>query len=131
LPSYLVIFVGTLVSVLAVGVEMRAISRHQIGLAAGCAAIIAGGQLVAMRLVPGSTDWLDYASYIAANFIGIWVSFSLYGVFQKKSFEFPLHICEGKVKCPFKDGACSKDLNSCPAMKSFFQAGQALDSNIN
>ena len=74
-PSYIIIFVATLVSVLCIGVQMRAISRYQIGLAASCAVIIAAGQLVAMKVVPGSTDWLDYASYVAANCLGILVSF--------------------------------------------------------
>lgn len=130
LPSYLVIFIGTLISVLAIGVEMRAISRHQIGLAVGSAAIIAGGQLVAMRLVPGSTNWLDYACYVVANCIGIWVSFALHRKMVQKttSFEVPLHICEGKIQCPFMTGACSKDLSRCPAMKVFFEVGKSFES---
>lgn len=117
-PSYLVIFVVTLISVLSIGVQMRAMSRYQIGLAVSCAAIIAAGQLVAMRLVPGSTNWMDYARYVAATCIGIWVSFIVHSVMVKKAtkFEVPLPLCEGKSQCPFMSGACVKeDLNRCPA----------------
>ena len=130
-PSYLVIFVVTLVSVLSIGVQMRAMSRYQIGLAVSCAAIIAAGQLVAMKLVPGSTNWMDYASYVAATCLGIWVSFSVHSAMVKKSpkFEVPLSICEGKIQCPFMAGACVKeDLKRCPAMKVFHDAGQSLES---
>lgn len=129
LPTYLIIFVGTLVSVLAIGVQVRAISRHQISLAAASAAIIAGGQLVAMRLVPGSTNWLDYATYVAANCLGIGLSFALHRLVIRKTtkFEVPLPFCEGKIQCPFMAGVCSKDLARCPTMKVFLEAGKALE----
>jgi hypothetical protein len=90
---------------------------------------MSSGQLVAMRLVPGSTDWLDYASYIAANCIGISVSFALHRVMVRKTslFEVPLPFCEGKTECPFMDGACSKDIARCPTMKVFLDAGKSLE----
>ena len=129
-PSYIIIFVATLVSVLCIGVQMRAISRYQIGLAASCAVIIAAGQLVAMKVVPGSTDWLDYASYVAANCLGILVSFEVHRRMAGKTnkFEVPLPICEGKIDCPFMKSACLKDLSGCPALIVFHDAGKLLES---
>ena len=132
-PSYVVIFFITLVSVLSIGVQMRAISRYQIGLAVSCAAIIAAGQLVAMKVVPGSTNWLDYDSYAAANCIGIWVSFEVHRKMAKRAtkFEAPLSICEGKIDCPFMNSACLKDLKRCPALKVFHEAGKSLENTPN
>ena len=128
-PSYLVIFFCTLISVLAVGVEVRAIARYQISLAVGSAAFIAGGQLVAMRLVPSSTNLLDNFSYIGANCIGIGIgigiSFALHRGMALKTnkFETPLSLCEGKEICPFTTRACPKDSALCPIMRLLHNAG--------
>lgn len=113
-----VIFVATFLSVLAVGVEMRAIVRKRQGLAALAACIIAGGQIVALKLVPSSGSWADVAAYVLANGLGILASFRAYAAVHSRQDQFhpPFDVCEGRRECFFAEAhACKNDVGNCLA----------------
>lgn len=112
------IFFSTLVSVLAIGMQTRAISKHQAGLAVLCSALIAGCQLVALKLIPNTSGLANGAAYIIAGTLGIHLSFGLHRLVAGGS-ERPLALCEGKESCPFSGEPCKGDETSCPVHRTF------------
>jgi hypothetical protein len=103
----MMIFGATFLSVLAVGVEMRAIARKRITLAAMAACVIAAGQIVALKLVPSSASWVDGASYVLANALGILASFQVYASASAENAQFqrPFDGCQGRTECFVIEGA--------------------------
>jgi cytochrome c biogenesis protein CcdA len=118
----IIIFITTMLSVIAIGMQTIAISKNQIILAAFCSSIVAIGALFALKLVPQTTNYLDYIAYIAANFIGIFVSFKIHHkVTKKDKFKKPFDFCNNiERKCEFReDGFCSESKDGCPVYITF------------
>lgn len=117
-----IIFITTLLSVIAIGMQTRAISKNQMILAAFCASVVAIGYLFALKLVPQTTNYWDYIAYITANFIGIFASFKIHNkVTIKGEFKKPFDFCNNREKkCEFReDGLCSESREGCPVYITF------------
>jgi len=118
----IIIFITTLLSVIAIGMQTRAISKNQMILAAFCASVVAIGYLFALKLVPQTTNYWDYIAYIAANFLGIFISFKIHHkVTIKGEFKKPFDFCNNRErKCEFReDGLCSESREGCPVYVTF------------
>lgn len=120
----IIIFFTTMLSVIGIGMQTRAISKNQMFLAAFCASIVAVGYLFTFKLVPKSESYLDYLAYIAANFVGILISFKIHHrVTVKDEFKKPFDFCNNSAKkCEFReDGKCSESKEGCPVYVTFIK----------
>lgn len=118
----LIIFITTLISIIAIGMQTRAISKNQKFLAAFSASIFAMGYLFALKLVPQSNNYWDYIAYVLANFVGILSSFKIHSkVTIKDEFKKPFDFCNNREKkCEFReDGLCSESRQGCPVYVTF------------
>lgn len=126
----IIIFFTTMLSVIGIGMQTRSISKNQMFLAAFCSALVAVGYLFTFKLVPKSESYLDYASYILANFIGILISFKLHHrVTVKGEFKKPFDFCNNTEKrCEFReDGKCSENREGCPVYITFVKKPKIED----
>ena len=120
----IIIYITTLISIIAIGMQTRAISKNQKLLAALSASIFAMGYLFALKLVPQSTNYWDYFAYVLANFVGILFSFHIHSkVTQKNQFKKPFDFCNNREKkCEFReDGLCSESIKGCPVYITFMK----------
>lgn len=118
----IIIFITTLISVIAIGMQTRAISKNQKFLAAISASIFAMGSVVTLKLVPQSGNYLDYFAYVFANFVGIFYSFKIHNkVTLKDEFKKPFDFCHNREKkCEFReDKKCSESRDGCPVYITF------------
>ena len=118
----IIIFITTLISIIAIGMQTRAISKNQKLLAAFSASVFAMGYLFALKLVPQSTSNWDYFAYVVANFIGILISFKIHSKMTLKGeFKKPFDFCNNRErKCEFReDGLCSESREGCPVYVTF------------
>ena len=112
------LFLATLASVLAIGVEMRALAKGNVWLAVFCAVVIALGQTVVFKTLPNSPGWDGAAAYALANAIGIWLSFIVHKKATQGVFKEPFPFCDGVNVCPL-DGKseCTGEESSCKGWK--------------
>lgn len=125
----LIIFFATLLSIMAVGMQTRAISKNQKLLAAFSAALFAIGYLVALKLVPQTNNYWDYFAYVFGNFLGILISFKIHHkVTIKGEFKKPFDFCNNRErKCEFReDGLCSESKEGCPVYMIFSKKNTAV-----
>ena len=130
--SSIVIFIATLLSVIAIGMQTRAISKNQMFLAAFSASVVAMGYLFALKLVPQTTNPWDYVAYILANSMGIFISFKIHAkVTVKGEFKKPFDFCNNRErKCEFReDGKCSESREGCPVYVTFIKRIPAKQEN--
>lgn len=120
----IIIFITSLISIIAIGMQTRAIAKNQKFIAAFSAAIFAMGSVITLKLVPQSSSYFDYFSYVFANFIGILYSFKLHNTFTlKNEFKKPFDFCNNRErKCEFReDGLCSESRDGCPVYITFIK----------